>query len=355
MRKKGLLPLILGLLLLTVFASAAFAPEFFTSYSQKELFTKWLPMSREHLLGTNAMGYDILTELIYGARQTLLVGVLSSILTLILGAGIGILGSFRGWIGQIFNGLIQIFVLLPKLITLIVLATFFGSSAAHLIVLIAAFSWVGTARAVRLCRQRIPLSILPNRRGRTLYQGRIFLLFFRMGMAAKIFRNALQAFLQQRAIVQAHVPSTAPGGLERIPRMAFAARRNRLHLVGNRAFGHPSDDPIPFLNRRGQCSQHGFQRTDIFLRLRQVSPSACEKFLDGALSFDVPVALVFAQNSVAECFDIHRRTPSLFGFAFLFQYTIAPFRFQSSKPFVSRLFRCVPGTVPTLAAARRRA
>lgn len=128
---------------------AAFAPELFTSYGQKELFTKWLPISREHLLGTNAMGYDIFTELIYGARQTLLVGVLSSILTLILGAGIGILGSFHGWVGQIFNGLIQIFVLLPKLITLIVLATFFGSSAAHLIILIAAFSWVGTARAVR--------------------------------------------------------------------------------------------------------------------------------------------------------------------------------------------------------------
>ena len=112
MRKKGLLPLILGLLLLTVFALAAFVPELFTSFSQKELFTKWLPVSREHLLGTNAMGYDIFTELIYGARQTLLVGVLSSILTLILGAGIGILGSFCGWIGQIFNGLIQILSLI---------------------------------------------------------------------------------------------------------------------------------------------------------------------------------------------------------------------------------------------------
>lgn len=45
MRKKGLLPLILGLLLLTVFALAAFAPEIFTNYEQKELFTKWLPVS----------------------------------------------------------------------------------------------------------------------------------------------------------------------------------------------------------------------------------------------------------------------------------------------------------------------
>ena len=44
MRRKGLLPLILGLLLLTVFALAAFVPELFTSFSQKELFTKWLPV-----------------------------------------------------------------------------------------------------------------------------------------------------------------------------------------------------------------------------------------------------------------------------------------------------------------------
>ena len=68
---------------------------------------------------------DIFTELVYGTRQALLVGVLSSILTLILGAGIGILGIFHGWVGQLFNSPIQIFVLLPKLITLIVLATFF--------------------------------------------------------------------------------------------------------------------------------------------------------------------------------------------------------------------------------------
>lgn len=149
MKKRSRLPLLLGLLLFAVFALAAFAPGLFTDYGAKELFAKWLPMSREHLLGTNAMGYDIFTELVYGTRQTLLVGVLSSVLTLFLGASIGILASFRGWAGRMFDGLIQIFVLLPKLISLIVLATFFGSSAAHLIVLIAAFSWSGTARAVR--------------------------------------------------------------------------------------------------------------------------------------------------------------------------------------------------------------
>ena len=78
MKKKGFLPLILGLLLLAVFALAAFAPELFTSYGQKELFTKWLPISREHLLGTNAMGYDIFTELIYGAGIVCFAAVFSS-------------------------------------------------------------------------------------------------------------------------------------------------------------------------------------------------------------------------------------------------------------------------------------
>ena len=149
MKKKGIFPLCIGLALLAVFLLAAIAPGVLTPYGPKELFARWLPSGGAHLLGTNAMGYDIFTELVYGARQTLLAGILSSILALALGALIGILSTFRGWLGGAFNALIQIFILLPKLIALIVLAAFFGSSTAHLVVLIAAFSWAGTARAVR--------------------------------------------------------------------------------------------------------------------------------------------------------------------------------------------------------------
>ena len=136
MKKKGIFPLCIGLALLAVFLLAAIAPGVLTPYGPKELFARWLPSGGAHLLGTNAMGYDIFTELVYGARQTLLAGVLSSILALALGALIGILSTFRGWLGGAFNALI-------------VLAAFFGSSTAHLVVLIAAFSWAGTARAVR--------------------------------------------------------------------------------------------------------------------------------------------------------------------------------------------------------------
>jgi peptide/nickel transport system permease protein len=101
------------------------------------------------VLGTNSLGYDIFTEIVYRTRDTLFIGVMSSVLTLFLGAAIGTLSTRRELIGGLFNGLINVFVLLPRLITLIVLSAFLGTSRWHLIFLIAAFSWVGTARNVR--------------------------------------------------------------------------------------------------------------------------------------------------------------------------------------------------------------
>ena len=147
--KKRCVPLALGGILLFFFLAAAVFPAAFTSYGQKEMFAPWLTPSPAHLFGTNALGYDIFTELVYGTRQTLLIGVSSSVLTLVLGSVIGTLAAGKSVVGGVLNGVINIFVLLPKLVTMIVLATFLGSSSRNLILLIAAFSWVGTARNVR--------------------------------------------------------------------------------------------------------------------------------------------------------------------------------------------------------------
>lgn len=148
MKKRRLLLLFGGGLFL-IFLLAALFPSIFTDYGPKEMFGPWLPSSPDHILGTNALGYDIFAELIYGTRETLLIGVSSSILTLLLGSMIGVLAAGKGAAGGCLNGVINIFMLLPKLITMIVLAAFLGSSAKHLTLLIAAFSWVGIARNVR--------------------------------------------------------------------------------------------------------------------------------------------------------------------------------------------------------------
>lgn len=149
MRGRKLPALILGVLLLAAFILAALFPGVFTGFGVKEMFPAWLAPSGEHPLGTNSLGYDIATELVYGTRETLFVGVMSSVITLLLGMLIGTASTLRGAAGGLFNGLINVFVLLPRLITLIVLSAFLGASRWNLIALISAFSWVGTARAVR--------------------------------------------------------------------------------------------------------------------------------------------------------------------------------------------------------------
>lgn len=147
--KKRQFSLFLGSILLFYFLLAAIFPSMFAQYGPKEMSAPWQHPSTEHFLGTNALGYDIFAELIYGTSQTLFVGVTSSILTLILGGLIGTGAVAKSGIGGILNGVINIFVLLPKLVTMIVLSAFLGNSSWNLIFLIAAFSWSGTARAIR--------------------------------------------------------------------------------------------------------------------------------------------------------------------------------------------------------------
>ena len=138
-----------GCLLLSFFLIMAFFPAVFTSYGLKDMDKPWLLPSADHLLGTNSLGYDIFTELVYGTKETLLIGLSSSLLMLFFGAMVGMLSTLPGIPGMIFNGLINIFMMLPHLITLIVISAFVGHSAAELIILIALFGWVGTARNVR--------------------------------------------------------------------------------------------------------------------------------------------------------------------------------------------------------------
>ena len=149
MKIKRLPFLIIGIILLLTFLTMAIFPQFFTSYNQKYSFEPWLPPSFSHILGTNSLGYDIFAELIYGARQTILISLTASLGSLIIGVIIGILASFDSIIGTFFNGIINIFVLLPKLLILIVFVSFLNNNNLTLIILISCFTWVSTARSIK--------------------------------------------------------------------------------------------------------------------------------------------------------------------------------------------------------------
>lgn len=149
MKIKRLPFLIIGIILLLTFLTMAIFPQFFTSYNQKYSFEPWLSPSFSHILGTNSLGYDIFAELIYGARQTILISLTASLGSLIIGVIIGILASFDSIIGTFFNGIINIFVLLPKLLILIVFVSFLNNNNLTLIILISCFTWVSTARSIK--------------------------------------------------------------------------------------------------------------------------------------------------------------------------------------------------------------
>ncbi len=159
MKKERLIALILGCTILVLFVLMSAFPSVFTHYGQKEMFDSWLSPSAAHPLGTNDMGYDIFTELVYGSGQTLLIGIASSLIAMLLGTVIGILAAMNNFAGHVFNGIINVFMLLPKLVCLIVVAAFLGRSQIATILLIAAFGWVGTARAVRARTLKIKNSV----------------------------------------------------------------------------------------------------------------------------------------------------------------------------------------------------
>lgn len=106
--------------------------------------------STAHLLGTNDVGQDILSELIVGTRISMTVGVLSAIIAVLVGGGVGLVaGLFRGWSDSVLMRLVDITLALPFLPLLIVLSVFLGRSLITTTLVIAAVIWAQPARVIR--------------------------------------------------------------------------------------------------------------------------------------------------------------------------------------------------------------
>lgn len=112
-----------------------------------------LPFGRpdgSHWLGTNDIGQDIFSELIYGARVSLTIGFMAATIAVVVGALIGILaGYFGGFIDSAFMRLVDVTLALPFLPLLIVLAVFLGRSLTTTALVISLVIWARPARILR--------------------------------------------------------------------------------------------------------------------------------------------------------------------------------------------------------------
>lgn len=141
---------ILSVMMLFLFISMALIPSMFAPYGPKERFIPYQSPSYDHLLGTNNMGNDIFSELVYGTRITLIVGFAAATITTFIGAGIGIIaGYFRGFAEELLMGITDIALIIPKIPLIILIAALLRPSIWILIVVLGLLSWESIARVVR--------------------------------------------------------------------------------------------------------------------------------------------------------------------------------------------------------------
>ncbi|MFA6960232.1 MAG: ABC transporter permease [Opitutaceae bacterium] len=119
-------------------------------YEQTDLYNTFSPPSSAHWLGTDQLGRDLLTRLLFGGRISLMVGLVATVVALTIGV---IYGAVSGYIGgkldRVMMRIVDILYALPFTIFVILLMVFFGRNIVLLFVAIGAVEWLTMARIVR--------------------------------------------------------------------------------------------------------------------------------------------------------------------------------------------------------------
>ena len=150
--------IVLGALVILVMVIAAIgAPVIapFGANEQKPRYSKLAPLAvdddgNRHLLGTDALGRDIFSRLVFGARVSLVVGVAAVSVALMIGVPLGLLSGFAGGkVDAVIMRLVDIQLAIPFFLLAVTLAALLGQGLGNVIVLLGAASWIGFARVVR--------------------------------------------------------------------------------------------------------------------------------------------------------------------------------------------------------------
>jgi peptide/nickel transport system permease protein len=144
-------PAVLGIvLLLLALAAALLAGVAYPGDPFRITGKPFQPPLSQHLLGTDMLGRDLAAGLLYGARTTLLVGVVATLIATVAGVTIGgLAGYFGGRVDALLMRFTELFQTIPFFLFAILLVAVLGPSLAHVIFAIAVVSWPPMARLVR--------------------------------------------------------------------------------------------------------------------------------------------------------------------------------------------------------------
>ena len=158
--RKHQMALLGALVTLVITLMVTFAPLLTTQDAFKQdLKNRFQPPSAQHWMGTDDLGRDMWTRVLYGGRISLSVGLLAMGISILFGSLIGLVsGYYGGWTDSILMRITEIFMSIPRLFVLIAMGMFLRSldlpalqagSFAPIAFIIGVLSWTGTARLVR--------------------------------------------------------------------------------------------------------------------------------------------------------------------------------------------------------------
>lgn len=142
---------VVGLVILSAFVFiAVFAPQISPYPPYERVGTPFEKPSIRHLLGTNDIGQDILSEIIYGTRISLLIGILSAGVSLVIGTIVGMTAGYMGGkVDAVLMRAVDLNLVIPMLPLMILLAAFLGPSFWNIVLVIGILSWASPARVIR--------------------------------------------------------------------------------------------------------------------------------------------------------------------------------------------------------------
>lgn len=138
-----------GIGILLILILIAISASYIAPHDPKQTGIPYQSPSAEHLLGTNDIGQDVFSELLYASRISLVVGFLAAVISIVIGVAVGLFaGFYRGWVEEILMGTTDIFLLIPGLPLMIILAAYLNPSMWNIIIVVGLLWWCGTARVV---------------------------------------------------------------------------------------------------------------------------------------------------------------------------------------------------------------
>lgn len=149
MKNKSLL---IGIIIIATLSIVAIFAPFISPYDPSVIDAENLlmPPSSEHLLGTDSLGRDILSRMIYGGRISLSIGLIAVGISTVIGLILGCLAGFYGrWIDSLIMRFVDIMLCFPTFFLILAVVAIFGPSIYNIMVIIGLTSWMGVSRLIR--------------------------------------------------------------------------------------------------------------------------------------------------------------------------------------------------------------